>query len=220
MSSSTIGLDKNLREYLLNVSVKEHDVLKTLRKETLKLNEYQMQISPEQGSFLSFLINIINAKRTIDIGVFTGYSSLVVALALPDDGLVTACDTNEDWTNIAQEHWKMAEIDHKVDLCIAPATQTLDTLILEGFEGFYDFSFIDADKINYQKYFDKSLKLIRTGGIIAIDNVLWSGRVTDDSDSDPATRAIKEFNKQLYKDKRVDISMIPIGDGLTLARKL
>ena len=179
-----------------------------------------MQISPEQGSFLSFLINTINAKRTIDIGVFTGYSSLVVALALPDDGLVTACDTNEDWTNIAQEHWKMAKIDHKVDLCIAPATQTLDTLISEGFEGFYDFSFIDADKINYQEYFEKSLALVRKGGIIAIDNVLWGGRVLDSSDSEPATRAIQKFNKKLYKDHRVEITMIPIGDGLTLARKL
>ena len=220
MSNSTIGLDQKLREYLLTYSLKEHKVLKNLRNETLKLNEFQMQISPEQGSFLAFLVNIINAKRTLDIGVFTGYSSLVVALALPNNGLVTAFDTNVDWTDIAQKYWKMASVDDKIDLHIGPAIETLDGLIDKGFEGAYDFSFIDADKINYQQYFEKSLALVRKGGIIAIDNVLWGGRVLDSSDSEPATRAIQKFNKKLYKDHRVEITMIPIGDGLTLARKL
>jgi len=220
MSNSTIGLDQNLRGYLLTYSLKEHKVLKDLRAYTLKLNEYEMQISPEQGSLLAFLVNIINAKRTLDIGVFTGYSSLVVALALPKDGLVTACDTNVEWTNIAQKYWKMASVDDKIKLHIEPAIKTLDDLIGKGFEGAYDFSFIDADKINYQQYFEKSLALVRKGGVIAIDNVLWGGRVLDRSDSEPATRAIQKFNKKLYKDHRVEITMIPIGDGLTLARKL
>ena len=220
MSSDTIVLDQKLREYLLNVSVKEPKVLKSLRKETAALDEFQMQISPEQGSFLSFLVGVLNAKHTLDIGVFTGYSSLVVALQLPKNGYVTACDTSIEWTNIAKKYWKMAEVENKIDLHIAPAIETLDKLISKGSVGLYDFSFIDADKINYQHYFEKSLALVRKGGIIAIDNVLWGGRVLDNSDMEPATKAIREFNVNLNQDKRVSISMIPIGDGLTLARKL
>ena len=220
MSSDTIELNQSLRDYLINVSVKEHSVLKILREETLKLDEFQMQISPEQGSFLSFLVNLINAKHTLDIGVFTGYSSLVVALQLPQNGYVTACDTNEEWTEIAQKYWKAAEVEDKIDLHLAPAVETLEKLISNGNEGLYDFSFIDADKINYQHYFEQSLTLVRKGGVIAIDNVLWGGRVLDNSDTEPSTRAIRKFNSRLYKDDRVAISMIPIGDGLTLAQKL
>jgi len=220
MSSDTIELNQSLRDYLINVSVKEPSVLKDLREETLKLDEFQMQISPEQGSFLSFLVKLINAKNTLDIGVFTGYSSLVVALQLPQNGYVTACDTNEEWTEIAQKYWKAAKVEDKIDLHIAPAVETLEKLISNGNEGLYDFSFIDADKINYQHYFEQSLVLVRKGGVIAIDNVLWGGRVLDNSDTEPATRAIREFNSKLYKDDRVAISMIPIGDGLTLAQKL
>ena len=220
MSSDTIELNQSLREYLINVSVKEPGVLKDLREETLQLDEFQMQISPEQGSFLSFLVKLINAKHTLDIGVFTGYSSLVVALQLPQNGYVTACDTNEEWTEIAQKYWKEAKVEDKIDLHIAPAVETLEKLISNGNEGLYDFSFIDADKINYQHYFEQSLVLVRKGGVIAIDNVLWGGRVLDNSDTEPATRAIREFNSKLYKDDRVAISMIPIGDGLTLAQKI
>ena len=220
MSSNTIKLNQSLRDYLINVSVKESGVLKDLREETLKLDEFQMQISPEQGSFLSFLVKLINAKHTLDIGVFTGYSSLVVALQLPQNGYVTACDTNEEWTEIAQKYWKAAKVEDNIDLHIAPAVETLEKLISNGNEGLYDFSFIDADKINYQHYFEQSLVLVRKGGVIAIDNVLWGGRVLDNSDTEPATRAIREFNSKLYKDDRVAISMIPIGDGLTLAQKL
>ena len=220
MSSDTIELNQSLRDYLINVSVKEPSVLKDLREETLKLDEFQMQISPEQGSFLSFLVKLINAKHTLDIGVFTGYSSLVVALQLPQNGYVTACDTNEEWTEIAQKYWKEAKVEDKIDLHIAPAVETLEKLISNGNEGLYDFSFIDADKINYQHYFEQSLVLVRKGGVIAIDNVLWGGRVLDNSDTEPATRAIREFNSKLYEDDRVAISMIPIGDGLTLAQKL
>jgi predicted O-methyltransferase YrrM len=220
MSSDTIELNQSLRDYLINVSVKEPSVLKDLREETLKLDEFQMQISPEQGSFLSLLVKLINAKHTLDIGVFTGYSSLVVALQLPQNGYVTACDTNEEWTEIAQKYWKIAKVEDNIDLHIAPAVETLEKLISNGNEGLYDFSFIDADKINYQHYFEQSLVLVRKGGVIAIDNVLWGGRVLDNSDTEPATRAIREFNSKLYKDDRVAISMIPIGDGLTLAQKL
>ena len=220
MSSDTIELNQSLRDYLINVSVKEPGVLKDLREETLQLDEFQMQISPEQGSFLSFLVKLINAKHTLDIGVFTGYSSLVVALQLPQNGYVTACDTNEEWTEIAQKYWKEAKVEDKIDLHIAPAVETLEKLISNGNEGLYDFSFIDADKINYQHYFEQSITLVRKGGVIAIDNVLWGGRVLDNSDTEPATRAIREFNSKLYEDDRVAISMIPIGDGLTLAQKL
>ena len=220
MSSNTIELNQSLRDYLINVSVKEPDVLKDLREETLQLDEFQMQISPEQGSFLSFLVKLINAKHTLDIGVFTGYSSLVVALQLPQNGYVTACDTNEEWTEIAQKYWKEAKVEDKIDLHIAPAVETLEKLISNGNEGLYDFSFIDADKINYQHYFEQSLTLVRKGGVIAIDNVLWGGRVLDNSDTEPATRAIREFNSKLFEDDRVVISMIPIGDGLTLAQKI
>lgn len=220
MSSDTIELNQSLRDYLINVSVKEPGVLKDLREETLQLDEFQMQISPEQGSFLSFLVKLINAKHTLDIGVFTGYSSLVVALQLPQNGYVTACDTNEEWTEIAQKYWKEAKVEDKIDLHIAPAVETLEKLISNGNEGLYDFSFIDADKINYKHYFEQSLTLVRKGGVIAIDNVLWGGRVLDNSDTEPATRAIREFNSKLYEDDRVAISMIPIGDGLTLAQKL
>ena len=159
MSTGTIVLDNQLRDYLLNVSVKEPEVLRDLRKKTENLEFSRMQISPEQGSFMAFLIGIINGKRTLDIGVFTGYSSLVVALALPEDGYVTACDINIEWTDIARKYWKLAQVEDKIDLRIAPALETLDELLTDGCRGTYDFSFIDADKINYQQYYLISLVL-------------------------------------------------------------
>ena len=220
MSTATIILDEKLREYLLNVSVKESEILRELREETAQMEYSAMQISPEQGSFMAFLVGLINGKRTLDIGVFTGYSSLVVALALPEDGYVTACDINIEWTDIARKYWKLAQVEDKIDLRIAPALETLDELLTEGCRGTYDFSFIDADKINYQQYYERSLELVRSGGLIAIDNVLWGGSVIDDSIQDSSTKAIRKFNKKLYQDERVSISMVPIGDGLTLARKL
>ena len=219
MSSSTIGLSNELRNYMLDISFRDDDILRQLRKETLKLKEAQMQISPEQGAFLTILTKILNAKKTLDIGVFTGYSSLVVARELPDDGLVVACDTSIEWTSIAKKYWKLAGVDNKVSLHLAPARETLEKLIEDGQASTYDFSFIDADKINYQSYYEYSLTLLKPGGIIAVDNVLWSGQVIDEYDSEPATRAIRSFNEQLYQDDRVSISMVPIGDGLTLAYK-
>ena len=219
MSSSTIGLSNELRKYMLDVSFRDDDILRQLREETLTLKEAQMQISPEQGAFLSILTKILNAKKTLDIGVFTGYSSLVVAREIPNDGLVVACDTSIEWTSIAKKYWKLAGVDNKVDLHLAPAIETLEKLIEDGQGSTYDFSFIDADKINYQSYYEHSLTLVKPGGIIAVDNVLWSGQVIDENDSEPATRAIRFFNEQLYQDDRVSISMVPIGDGLTLAYK-
>ena len=220
MSTATIILDKKLREYLLNVSVKESEILRELREETAQMEYSAMQISPEQGAFMSFLVELIQAKRTLEIGVFTGYSALVVAMALPEDGIVTACDVSEEWANVGMKYWKKAQVENKINLRIAPALKTLDQLLSEGKQGTYDFAFIDADKIEYQGYFDKSLELLRIGGLIAIDNVLWGGSVIDDSIQDSSTKAIRKFNKKLYQDERVSISMVPIGDGLTLARKL
>ena len=204
---------------MLDVSFRDDDILRQLRAETLTLKEAQMQISPEQGALLSILTKILNAKKTLDIGVFTGYSSLVVARELPNDGLVVACDTSIEWTSIAKKYWKLAGVDNKVDLHLAPAIETLEKLIEDGQGSTYDFSFIDADKINYQSYYEYSLTLVKPGGIIAVDNVLWSGQVIDENDSDPATGAIRSFNEKLYQDDRVSISMVPIGDGLTLAYK-
>jgi len=220
MSTATIILDKKLREYLLNVSVKESEILRELREETAQMEYSAMQISPEQGAFMSFLVELIQAKRTLEIGVFTGYSALVVAMALSEDGIVTACDVSEEWANVGMKYWKKAQVEDKIDLRIAPALKTLDQLLSEGKQGTYDFSFIDADKIEYQGYFDKSLELLRIGGLIAIDNVLWGGSVIDDSIQDSSTKAIREFNENLSSDSRVSISMVPIGDGLTLACKL
>jgi len=220
MSTATIILDKKLREYLLNVSVKESEILRELREETAQMEYSAMQISPEQGAFMSFLVELIQAKRTLEIGVFTGYSALVVAMALSEDGIVTACDVSEEWANVGMKYWKKAQVENKIDLRIAPALKTLDQLLSEGKQGTYDFAFIDADKIEYQGYFDKSLELLRIGGLIAIDNVLWGGSVIDDSIQDSSTKAIREFNENLSSDSRVSISMVPIGDGLTLACKL
>ena len=219
MSSSTIGLSEDLRKYLLGVSCRESKTLKSLRKETFQLKESQMQISPEQGSFLALLVKVLSAKKTLDIGVFTGYSSLVAADALPDDGVVIACDTSEEWTNIARKYWKVAGVNNKIQLKLAPAIETLDKLIENGGNGTFDFSFIDADKINYQNYLERSLILLKPGGVVAIDNVLWGGKVLDSQDNEPATRAIRIFNEKLKGDERVLISMVPIGDGLTLAFK-
>jgi len=220
MSTATIMLDKKLREYLLNVSVKESEILRELREETAQMEYSAMQISPEQGAFMSFLVELIQAKRTLEIGVFTGYSALVVAMALSEDGIVTACDVSEEWANVGMKYWKKAQVEDKIDLRIAPALKTLDQLLSEGKQGTYDFAFIDADKIEYQGYFDKSLELLRIGGLIAIDNVLWGGSVIDDSIQDSSTKAIRAFNENLSSDSRVSISMVPIGDGLTLACKL
>ncbi len=219
MSTLTLGLEPALQTYLLSVSLREPDVLCQLRQETAQQPLARMQIAPEQGQFMALLVQLIGAKRTLDIGVFTGYSSLVVALALPSDGQVVACDVSEEYTAIARRYWQQAGVADRIDLRIAPALATLDQLLADGQAGEFDFAFIDADKTNYQNYYERSLQLVRTGGVIAIDNVLWHGDVADPSITDTRTEAIRAFNRSLHQDQRVSISMVPIADGLTLAMK-
>ncbi|MCC0176023.1 class I SAM-dependent methyltransferase [Waterburya agarophytonicola K14] len=219
MGKNSLGLDPKLYEYLLSVSLREAEILTKLRQETDRHPASIMQISPDQGQFMALLVKLLGAKKTLDIGVFTGYSSLVVALALPEDGVVVACDRDPDATNIARRYWQEAEVEHKIDFRLAPALDTLDSLIAEGESGSFDFAFIDADKRNYENYYERSLTLLRQGGIIAIDNVLWFGSVADPNDTDKRTIAIREFNQKVYQDERVDVSMLAIADGLTLAMK-
>jgi caffeoyl-CoA O-methyltransferase len=178
-----------------------------------------MQISAEQGQFMALLIHLLSARRTLEIGVFTGYSSLAVALALPDDGRIIACDISDEWTSIARRYWREAGVERKIDLRLGPALKTLDDLIAQGQGGRFDFAFIDADKGNYANYYERALVLVRSGGLIAVDNVLWDGKVIDTKVNDPDTRAIRAFNETLHHDERVWLSMLPIRDGLTLACK-
>ncbi len=219
MSKQTLGLENHIYQYLLSVSIREPDVLTKLRQETAKHPRNIMQISPEQGQFMALLVQLMGAKKALEIGVFTGYSSLVVALALPPEGKMVACDVSEEYTSIARRYWEQAGVADKIDLRIAPAIATLDQLIAEGEADSFDFAFIDADKSSYDDYYERALQLIRPGGLIAIDNVLWSGQVADSKIQDNRTKKIRALNEKLHKDERVTISMIPIGDGLTLARK-
>ena len=220
MQKKDLGLDQQLYEYLLSVSVKEAEVLQKLREETASHPGAIMQIAPEQGQFMALLVQLLGAKKTLEIGVFTGYSSLVTALALPAEGKIIACDIDEESTAIARRYWQQAGVADKIDLRIAPALETLDQLIEEGQTNTFDFAFIDADKRNYENYYEKALQLIRPRGLIAVDNVLWFGKVADPQDEDKRTVAIRAFNQKLARDERVKISLVPIADGLTLALKL
>jgi len=204
---------------MLSVSLREPAILKSLREETAKLSSSVMQISPEQGQFMALLIGLIGAKKTLEIGVYTGYSSLAVALALPDNGQIIACDISTETSAIAKRFWVKAGIEQKIDLRLAPALQTLDQLIEQGASNTFDFAFIDADKYNYTNYYERSLALVRPGGLILIDNVLWSGRVADSKDHDKQTEAIRQLNTMIYQDERVNMSLLPLGDGITLAQK-
>lgn len=212
-------LSVQLHKYLLDVSLREPEILQRLRKETAVLPEAGMQLDPEQAQFLALLLKLIGAKRTIEVGVFTGYSSLITALALPDDGQIVACDVSEEFTAVAQKYWQEAGVEHKIQLNIAPANETLNRLLANGEAGQFDFAFIDADKTNYDAYYEFCLQLVRPGGLIAIDNVLWHGQVIDPANQTPDTIAIRALNKKLHSDERVDLSLVPIGDGLTLLRK-
>ncbi|HEX4764365.1 MAG TPA: class I SAM-dependent methyltransferase [Usitatibacter sp.] len=214
-----VQLTDKLYEYLVDHSVREHPVLALLRAETAKLPHAGMQIGADQGQFMALLAKLIGARRCIEVGVFTGYSSLAVALALPDDGRIIACDVSEEWTAIARRHWEKAGVAKKIDLRLGRATATLDQLLAEGGEGRYDFAFIDADKTSYRDYFERCLRLLRANGLIAIDNTLWSGDVADPSNTKPDTVALRELNDALHRDERVDIALLPLGDGVTLARK-
>jgi len=216
---TTLNLDDRLYEYILSVSLREGKVLRLLREETAGYPNPNMQIAPDQGQFLALLLRFLGAKKVIEIGVFTGYSSLWMAGALPDDGRIIACDINEEYTAVARRYWEMAGVAHKIDLRLAPALQTLDALIAAGETGTTDFVFVDALKTEYRDYYERALLLLRPGGVIAIDNTLWDGKVADPGVKDAATSALRELNAFLHGDERVDLSLLPMADGLTLCRK-
>jgi len=213
-----LPLTEALQRYVAAHGSRESAVQKRLRAETLKQPMAQMQIGAEQGALLQILVRLLRARRCVEIGTFTGYSALAVAMALPANGKIVCCDISEEWTSIARRYWKLAKVEKKIDLRLAPALRTLDGLLRKE-RAKYDFAFIDADKANYQNYYERCLKLLRPGGLIAVDNTLWSGRVLDRSSAEKDTRAIRRFNRRLQRDRRVDVALLTVGDGLTLALK-
>jgi caffeoyl-CoA O-methyltransferase len=215
---SNLNLDA-LYGYLFDVSVRDTPILKALRDETAKDEMARMQIAPEQGQFMALLVQLTGARRIIEIGTFTGYSSLCMALALPDDGKILCCDVSEEWTAIARRYWEQAGVAHKIDLQLAPAIETLNVQFDAGLAEQFDMAFIDADKSNYRAYYENCLALLRPGGLIMVDNTLWSGRVADLNVNDEDTAALRAFNASLKKDDRIDFSLLPMADGLTLIRK-
>ena len=204
---------------MLSVSVEEQVLLSQLREETRGIDWSVMQISPEQGQFMSLLVRMLNAKRALEIGTYTGYSSICIANALADGGELICCDDSEEWTSVAKKYWGLAGLEDRIKLHLQAAAKTLQQLLEDGEAGSFDFIFIDADKQNYELYYEQSLKLLRKGGLIAVDNTLWSGSVADPDNMEPGTRAIRRFNEMVKKDTRVSISLVPIGDGLTLIYK-
>jgi predicted O-methyltransferase YrrM len=219
MSNKTLCITDKLYDYMLSVSLREPHVLRELRVDTAQDENANMQIAPEQGQFMALLVKMLGARRTLDIGVYTGYSSLCIGLALPREGRVVACDINREWTDMAKRYWRRAGVEEKIELHLGPAQQTLEGLLGKGRDSF-DFAFIDADKINYDVYYEYCLQLIRSGGLIAIDNVLWDGAVADAAKNDDDTMAIRALNRKIHADPRVEISLVPIADGLVLARKI
>jgi len=214
MTAKTLQLSDALHAYLLANSLRETPVQRALRAATSRMPRSTMQIAPEQGQFLQLLVRLLGARRILEIGTFTGYSALSMALALPRGGRIVCCDLSEEWTSVARTYWARASVAKKIQLRLGPALETLNKL-----KGPFDFAFIDADKANYQNYFERCLKLVRRGGLIAIDNTLWYGRVVDRGDQSADTRAIRAFNRRLRRDRRVELALVPIGDGLTLALK-
>jgi len=219
VSTRTIGISDQLYDYLLSVCVPPDSLWERLRDETSKTVGFNMQISPEQGQLMSLLVKTLGAKNAIEVGTFTGYSALCVARALPADGRLIACDVSEDWTSIAKRYWEEAGVADKIDLRIGPALETLDAMVESGQTGSFDFAFVDADKDNYAGYYERCLALLRPGGLVGVDNTLWNGAVADPDDQSDETVAIRALNRLVYEDDRVDSCLLPIGDGLTLARK-
>ena len=219
MSNRTLSIDDRVYDYLLSVSLKESDLLKQLRAETAAIEFSEMQIAPEQGQFMALLVKLMGARRALEIGTFTGYSSISIASALPQGGELVCCDDSDEWTLVAKKYWQQAGLQDRIDFRLGDAARTLQALIDEGQAGAFDFIFIDADKQNYPLYYELSLGLLRAGGLMAVDNTLWSGDVADPENMEPGTRAIRRFNEMLKQDERVEISLVPIGDGLTLVHK-
>jgi caffeoyl-CoA O-methyltransferase len=219
VSNATLGLPEELHAYLLDVGVREPDLLRQLREETAAMPEHDMQIAPEQGALMALLVELTGARRCLEVGTFTGYSSLSVALALPADGRLVCCDISREWTDIARRYWAQAGVADKIELRLGPALDTLDAMVIEGLAETFDFAFLDADKDNYPAYADRILTLLRRGGLMAIDNVFWGGEVAQPEVDNVSVRGIRELNRMLASDERVSLSMVPIADGLTLARK-
>lgn len=219
MANRTIELSEPLHAYLVSTTVREPAVLADLRKETAALPMAVMQIAPEQGQFMALLVEMLGARRVLEIGTFTGYSSLSMALALPPGGRIVACDISEEYTAMARRYWARAGVQDRIELRLGPAVETLDALLRAGNAGSFDFIFIDADKTNYGVYYERGLELLRPGGVMAVDNMLWGGAVIDPAKNDADTIAIRALNERARADERVTISLVPIGDGLLLARK-
>jgi predicted O-methyltransferase YrrM len=218
--STSIGLDDTLRAYLISDGMREHPVLTRLREETQRMQHASMQVAPEEGALLAMLVRLLDARRVLEIGTFTGYSSTAMALAMGEGGRIVCCDRSTEWTDVARGAWTDAGVADRVDLRIGPALETMDALLDEGAESGFDLAFIDADKPSYDAYYEGCLRLVRTGGVIAIDNTLWSGRVADPSVHDESTDAIRALNAKIAADERVEPVIVPVGDGLTLARRI
>ena len=220
MSTQILSLTESLYSYLLSFGVRDSEILQQLREENAQHPRAVMQIAPEQGQFMGLLVQLLGVKKALEVGVFTGYSSLIVAMALPDDGQLIACDISDEYTSMARKYWEKAGVAHKIDLRIAPALDTLEQLIADGHGNSIDFAFIDADKSNYDNYYERALQLVRPGGLIAVDNVLWSGRVAEPIEQqDNRTKRIHALNQKIHSDERVSMSLLPIADGLMLAMK-
>ena len=219
MTRRTLALTDEVYDYLLSNSLREDALLADLRERTAGMPQAGMQIAPEQGQFMALLARLMGARAALEIGVFTGYSSVCVARALPGDGRFVALDASEEWTRVAREYWTRAGLDQRIELRLGPAIESLDALLAEGQAECFDFAFIDADKIEYPDYYERTLQLLRCGGVMLLDNVLRDGRVADAGDASPDIEAMRTFNAALHADSRIDLSMLPLGDGLTLARK-
>ena len=217
--SRNVQVTDTLYRYITEHSLREPEVLRELREETARLPHAGMQIGPEQGQFMALLARLIGARHCLEIGVFTGYSSLAVALALPIGGNIVACDVSEEWTSIARRYWRKAGVEARIDLRLGPAVETLDKLLEAGGAEGYDFAFIDADKGAYLAYYERCMKLLRPGGLILVDNTLWSGEVANPANEKPDTVALRAFNEALHHDERIDLALLPVGDGVTMARK-
>lgn len=217
MKKRSLNLTDELYQYMLDISLKESEIAERLRDETKKMLVSALQSPPEESQFIALLLRLFNAKRIIEVGTFTGYTTLIMAQTIPSDGKIYACDISEKWTSIGRKYWEEAGVEEKIELNISPAIETLERLLSEGLANTFDFIFIDADKDHYVEYYEKARKLIRIGGLIAIDNVFWNGAVINDLNNGSDVLAIRKLNKIVLEEKDFDISTVPIGDGLTLA---